>query len=113
MEEIKLKAILKAISDKKGEDIKVIDVSNRSPFCHYYVIASINTARQADAIVSAIEESLSTLKQAVHHIEGNNKSDWILIDCNDIVIHVFTPEERERIDLETLLKGEKTIHYEG
>lgn len=113
MKEIKLEAIVKAISDKKGENIVTIDVSNRSPFCEYYVLCNVSTSRQADAIVSAIEETLANLKQTVHHIEGNNKSDWILIDCNEIVVHIFTEEERKRIDLETLLSGEKMIHYEG
>lgn len=109
MEEIKLKALLKAIEEKKGEDIVYIDVKDKTPFCSYYILVSVSSSRKAEAIITGVEDVLEDLKQTVRHIEGDSSSDWVLIDCDDIVIHVFTYEERSRVNLESLLKSSTQV----
>lgn len=105
MEEVKLSIIKKAIDEKKGEDIEVIDVTGHNPFYDYVVIATIGNSRQANAIVDEISKNLALIKEEVNHIEGDtSSSDWILIDCNGIIVHLFTSQERLRINLEELLK---------
>lgn len=106
MDIIKLDVIKKAIDEKKGENIETIDVSDKSPFFTHMIIATIKNSRQGNAIGEEIQKNLSLLNETVRHIEGRD-SEWVVIDCHDILVHLFTEEERERINLEQLYKGKK------
>ena len=104
MSQVKLNIITKAIDEKKGEDIQVFDVTGRNPFYDYVVIATIGNSRQSKAIVDEIQKNLSLINEEINHVEGDPRdSDWILIDANGVLIHLFTENERIRINLEDLL----------
>lgn len=104
MEQVKLNIIKKAIDEKKGEDIQVFDVTGRNPFYDYVVIATIGNSRQSNAIVDEIQKNLSLINEEINHVEGNPRdSDWILIDANGVLVHLFTENERVRVNLEELL----------
>lgn len=99
-----LEIIEKAIDEKKGEDIVTFDVSGRNPFYDHVVIATVNNIKLANAVIDEIEKNLHLVNHEINHIEGlNNDSKWVLIDCNGIIVHLFTKEERERVNLEDLL----------
>ena len=111
MDEIKLQVITKAIEDKKGEEVQIIETRGKSPFYDYVVIATINNYRQGGSIADEIEEKLALIKEEVNHVEGDSQgSEWILVDCGDIVVHLFTPSERLRVNLEELLLGRKNAY---
>ena len=104
MGQVKLNIITKAIDEKKGEDIQVFDVSGRNPFYDYVVIATIGNSRQSNAIVDEIQKNLSLINEQINHVEGDpRESDWILIDANGVLVHLFTENERVRVNLEELL----------
>ena len=104
MEQVKLNIIVKAIDEKKGEDIQVFDVRGRSPFYDHVVIATIGNSRQSIAIVYEIQKNFSLINEEINHVEGDpRESDWILIDANGVIVHLFTPSEWERLNLEELL----------
>ena len=104
MEQVKLNIIKKAIDEKKGEDIQVFDVTGRNPFYDYVVIATIGNSRQSNAIVDEIQKNLSFIKEEIKHVEGDPRdTDWILIDANGVLVHLFTENERVRVNLEELL----------
>ena len=104
MEQVKLNIITKAIDEKKGEDIQVFNVKGKSPFYDYVVIATIGNSRQSNAIVDEIQKNLSLINEEINHVEGDpRESDWILIDANGVIVHLFTASERARINLEELL----------
>lgn len=104
MEQVKLNIITKAIDEKKGEDIQVFDVRGKSPFYDYVVISTIGNSRQSNAIVDEISKNLSLIHEEIDHVEGDpSSSEWILIDCNGVIVHLFTSYERERVNLEELL----------
>lgn len=104
MEQVKLNIIKKAIDDKKGEDIQVFDVTGKNPFYDYVVIATIGNSRQSNAVVDEIQKNLALIKEEINHVEGDpRESDWILIDANGVLVHLFTPSERARLNLEELL----------
>ena len=104
MEQVKLNIIKKAIAEKKGEDIQVFDVTGRNPFYDYVVIATIGNSRQSNAIVDEIQKNLSLINEEINHVEGDPRdSDWILIDANGVLVHLFTENERVRVNLEELL----------
>ena len=78
----------KAIDDKKGQDIKVIDIHNVSVIADYFVIASGTNSNQVQAIVDNVEEQLGRAGFEAKQIEGNRNSSWILMDYGDVIVHV-------------------------
>lgn len=107
MESLKLDLIKRALEDKKAEEITIIDVSSKTPFFDYYVIATINNNRHASACADFIEESFEKSSLKVRGIEGKNESEWVIVDCDDILVHLFSKNERNRISLESLLENNR------
>ncbi|MDR0831357.1 MAG: ribosome silencing factor [Bacillales bacterium] len=98
-----LKVIVKVIDEKKGENINIIDVSSVNPLTVYYVIATVFSTVQAQAISKEISQKLIENKLAFNHIEGKaGISRWILVDAQDIIVHLFVNEEREIFKLDEL-----------
>ena len=98
-----LEVIVKTIDDKKGENINIIDMRNISSLSSYYVICSVNSERQASAIAHEIEKELITKNLPYNHTEGKRSdSRWILVDAEEVIVHIFTKEEREVYNLDLL-----------
>jgi len=98
-----LKQIVDAASDKKAEDILVLDLRGLCQFTDYFVICHGSSSRQALAIADAIEERLFEAgRLKPKHVEGRRVADWILMDFIDVVVHVFVDEKREFYGLERL-----------
>ena len=76
----------KAIDDKKGQDIKIIDIHNVSVIADYFVIASGTNSNQVQAIVDNVEEQLGRAGFEAKQIEGNRNSSWILMDYGDVIV---------------------------
>ena len=106
MEEIKLKLILKTLEDKKAENIEVFDVTSRSPFFTYFVLATSKNARHMHALGDYIIEALEKSSISIKGIDGKESTSWLVIDCYDILVHIFDEKERIRVDLDTLLRVE-------
>ncbi|MDG4764822.1 ribosome silencing factor [Solwaraspora sp. WMMD406] len=102
-----------AAADKKAQDIVVIDVADRMAITDAFVIASAPNERQVLAIVDAIEESLVGLPEKAKPIrrEGDRAGRWVLLDFNDIVVHVQHAEEREFYALDRLWKDCPVIPF--
>ncbi len=97
------KVAYKAIDDKMGIDIKVIDIAEVSPIADYFVIASARNSSQLKAMADAVEEQLyKECKMEKTHIEGMQTKSWILLDFNDIIVHLFNEEDREFYNLERI-----------
>lgn len=90
-----------AIEEKKGLDIEVIDFKNQG-MVDAFVICDAPSLRQINAIVDHIKESVEKAGFIVHHIEGDSNSRWLLVDCLDVIAHVFITEERSFYQLEKL-----------
>lgn len=97
-----LTIVCKAIDDRLGENISIIDMRNVSPFNDYMVICSAKNSRMALSIVEKIEQDADKNGYRVRAIEGDETSNWILIDLYTIVCHVFVGYEREVYNLENL-----------
>lgn len=98
-----------ALSEKKAEDIKIIDIGEISPIADYFVIASGANVNQLQAMVDAVDEELTKAGHHAKQIEGNRNSSWILMDYNDIVVHVFSKEDRLFYDLERIWTDGKQV----
>ena len=104
--------IIDAISEKKGQDITIIDLRDiKTAPCDFFVICSANSKIQINAIADNIEKiMLSKMNQHIWNQEGRN-SNWRLIDFSDIVIHIFKSEVREYYNLEELWGDGKIEKY--
>lgn len=103
----------KAIDDKKGQDIKVIDIHNVSVIADYFVIASGTNSNQVQAIVDNVEEQLGRAGFEAKQIEGNRNSSWILMDYGDVIVHVFDEENRLFYDLERIWRDGKILEMDA
>ena len=103
----------KAIDDKKGQDIKVLDIHNVSVIADYFVIASGTNSNQVQAIVDNVEEQLGRAGFEAKQIEGNRNSSWILMDYGDVIVHVFDEENRLFYDLERIWRDGKVLEMDA
>ena len=102
--------IVEALDSKKGVDIEVIDVMDKTTLADYFVIASGNSTTQIKALADEVEVVLKNEDEIyADHVEGRNSNRWILIDYKDVVVHIFHPEERANYDLEKLWETKKPI----
>ena len=92
-----VKLAVKALEDKKGEDIKIIDIQNVSVLADYFIIAGGANPNQVQAMADNVEEELF------------NTANWILMDYNDIIVHIFSREDRLFYDLERIWRDGKVI----
>jgi ribosome-associated protein len=90
------------LDNKKALDIMVIDISKISGFADYFVIASGGSERQVKALSEEIEDKLVENGVNLKNIEGKNGSGWILMDFGDVIVNIFTVEQRERYGIEKI-----------
>ena len=95
-------ACASAAGDKKAGDIVVLDLRGISTFTDYFVICSANNARQIRAISESIIDALAAQGSKPAHVEGYDRSEWVLVDYFDFVVHVFSGETRAFYGLERL-----------
>ena len=95
-------AIARAASDKKALDIVTLDMRRIPSVSDYFVIASGSSTTQVRAISDNIADVLKDKGERVWHIEGAGEALWVLLDCGDVVAHVFLEETRRFYALEEL-----------
>lgn len=99
----KIEVILNALEDVKLVDIEVYDMKEKSPFFDYLIISSATNNRQLQASTQHVINDLAKNNFPHPRVEGKNSNSWILIDAKDIIVNVFTKEEREYYNLEKML----------
>ena len=101
----------KAISSKKGLNIKLIEIGDISSLADYMVIATGTSSTHVKAIADEVEYQLDEAGISVSHIEGYRSNSWILLDYVDVIVHIFSDEAREFYDLERLWQDGKEIDF--
>ena len=104
-----VKLAVSALEEKKGEDVRVIDISGVSVLGDYFIIASGNNRNQIQTLCDAVEEKLGRAGYPVKQIEGYDNANWVLLDFKDIIVHIFDKENRLFYDLERIWCDGKTI----
>jgi ribosome-associated protein len=97
-----VESAVRAAEDKKAVDLVVLDLRKAAGFTDYFVICSGTNVRQVRAIADAVLEALAAQRAKPSHVEGYDRSEWILIDYFDFIVHVFAPETRMFYGLERL-----------
>jgi ribosome-associated protein len=101
LEAMKL-AVVDAIEDIKGFDISVMDVRKLTSMTNYMIVASANSSRQAKAVADNVREKLKEKGYAIRGTEGEKEGEWVLVDFDDIVVHIMVPATRAYYNLEQL-----------
>ena len=104
--------VFKALDDKKAEDVSVIDISEISVIADYFIVASANNQNHLMALQDAADEVMYKNGFHAKQVEGNRNSTWILLDYEDIIIHLFSAEDRLFYDLERIWKDGNFIDEE-
>jgi ribosome-associated protein len=91
-----------AALEKKAKDLVIMNVSEISAFADYFIICSGTSDRQVRAIAGAIQENLKKAAIMPLGVEGDQAAQWILLDFDDVIIHVFLESARTFYDLERL-----------
>lgn len=103
---------IKALEDKKANDIRVIDITGVSVIADYFVIASGSSTNQVQAMSDNVQEILGRAGYEPRQIEGYGSASWILMDYNDIIIHIFSEESRIFYDLERIWRDGKAVELD-
>lgn len=101
LEAMKL-AVVDAIEDIKGFDITVMDVRKLTSMTNYMIVASANSSRQAKAVADNVREKLKEKGFSIRGTEGEKEGEWVLVDLDDIVVHIMVPTTRAYYNLEQL-----------
>ena len=104
---------IRAAEDKKAEDVVVLDLRKAAGFTDYFVLCSGTNPRQIRAIADAISEALEQDGAAPAHVEGYERSEWVLLDYFDFIVHIFAPETRVFYGLERLWGNAERIPVSG
>ena len=97
-----LERIEKALDDGQAEDIVVIDLTGKSSFADFMVIATGRSQRQVAALGERVREAVRGKARLRPSIEGLAQGDWVLIDAGDVIVHLFRPEVRKFYNLEKM-----------
>ncbi len=101
-EQEKLNIICKAIADKKGVQIRILHVSELTSIADYFVLSTVRNQKQAQAAAEEVEDKMEVAGERPLRHEGLREGDWVLLDFGNIIVHIFTDEERRRYELDHL-----------
>ncbi|MCI8987908.1 MAG: ribosome silencing factor [Lachnospiraceae bacterium] len=100
---------IRALEDKKAEEIKTIDISEVSVIADYFIIANGTNRSQIQALSDHVEETLGKAGVPLRQIEGYQNANWVLLDFHDVIIHIFDKENRLFYDLERIWRDGKPV----
>ena len=110
LESLKLaNTLVDVIADKMGSDILLLDLGGVSLIADYFIICSAQSERQIEAITEDIRNVLKKTGVHILSVEGTAASGWVLMDYGGIIIHIFSPYQRERYRLEALWDRARTV----
>lgn len=103
----------RALSDKKGTDIQILDLRGLSSFTDYFVIASGSSEPQIKALSSSVRTACREIANGRRPLneDGQPSSQWLAVDFGDVIVHIFHHETREFYDLESLWKDARVVSW--
>lgn len=110
--EEKIHCICHAISHKKGVQIRILHVTDLTSVADYFILSTVRNSKQAQAAADEVEEQMKAAGETILRHEGYREGEWILLDFGDIIVHIFTDEERRRYELDHLWSEAPMTAYE-
>jgi ribosome-associated protein len=109
----KARRVVEAALSSKAEAVVALDVRELSSITETFVLATGTSDRHLRSIVDAIRDAAIELGEKPLGVEGYTEGRWVLIDLNDVIVHVFLPDVREHYQLERLWSDAPVLHFEG
>lgn len=97
------------LADRQAEDVLLLDIRGLASFADYFVIATALNPRQMRALVETLEKELRAEGLGQRRPEGAEDSGWVLLDYGSVIVHLFSPEEREHYALEELWRAGREV----
>ena len=95
-------AIAEVLDSKKGKDIKVLHVEDKTVIAEYFVICSGNTGTQVKALAGEVEYKIGLRGVDPYGVEGRDNNSWLILDYSNVIVHIFSREAREFYNLDKL-----------
>ena len=106
-------AIVDVLEEKKGEEILLLDLRGVTDFCDYFVICNGTSDRMLDALADDLVRKIRETHQLKGHREGEARDGWLLIDYGSVIVHLFSPDQRDYYALEDLWQdGKALVHIQ-
>ncbi len=107
------RTIVNALEEKKGENITIIDIEEIADFAEYFVICSGTSNRMIQSLLDSAKDVVKKEHKISARIEGTSQDGWMLADFGDVILHVFSPAQRDYYRLEELWsKGKVLLHLQ-
>ena len=103
--------IVRALEDKKGGNIRVIDIREVSVMADYFIIADGTNTNQVQALSDNVAEAMAKAGKPDYKIEGYQSAGWILMDYGDMIVNILTADMRERYNIEKVWADCDKIEY--
>jgi ribosome-associated protein len=101
--------VVGALEDKKGEDILLMDIMDIASFADYFIICNGTSDRMLDSLADVVMETAKKAAGINASVEGTPVDGWLVVDLGDVVVHLFSPDQREYYDLEKLWDRGKVL----
>jgi len=95
-------AIAEILDSKKGRDIKVIKVDDKTVISEYFVLCTGNSSTQVKALAGEVEYRMEQRGLQPYNVEGRDNNSWVLVDFSNVIVHIFSREAREFYNLDKL-----------
>jgi ribosome-associated protein len=103
------RTIVDALEDKKGENILLLDIKDIASFTDYFVICNGTSDRMLDALAEGTLDAARTQHRKKGKKQGEARDGWVIVDYGDVVVHLFSPDQRKHYDLEELWSDGKVL----
>ena len=97
------------LEEHKGEEILLMDIQNLASFADYFVICNGTSNRMLESLADVVMEDVKKQFRIISHVEGEPNDGWLVVDLGDVVVHLFSPDQREYYDLEKLWDQAKVL----
>jgi len=107
------RTVVKSLEDKKGEDIILLDIKEIASFTDYFVICTGSSHRMVQALIKDVKEDVRVKHNLKTKVEGASIDGWMLADFGNVIVHVFSPQQRDYYALEELwAEGTTLLHLQ-
>ena len=103
------KVMAEVLDAKKGRDVKIIHVEEKTVIAEYFVLCTGNSSTQVKGLVGEVEYQLERRGVKPYNVEGRDNNSWILMDYSNIIVHVFSREARDFYNLDKLYGDSSTV----
>lgn len=100
---------MNALEEKKGEDILLLDLKDIASFTDYFVLCNGTSDRMLDALAKTVVDSMRERHKKRGRVEGEARHGWLVVDYGDVILHLFSPDQRSYYQLEELWNKGKVL----